>query len=101
MPEVPRLTVTMPGLVFPVPMAAIMLSLLPALTTTSSPNPSLWATSPLSFPVASSEGRRGGSFSMSPVSMASTTSSDQSLLLMSMSAVPEASPYSIEAAPVR
>ena len=39
-PEVPRLTVTFPGDVFPVPMAPIMLSPPPAETSTSSPRPS-------------------------------------------------------------
>ena len=99
-PLVPRLAVTTPGFVFPVPMAAIMLSPPPLLTTIFGESPQSAASKGRSVPARSSEDPSDGSISIRRGSMASQTFRHQVRARTSINAVPEASPNSMRSAPV-
>ena len=99
-PLVPKLAVTVPERVFPVPMAPIMLSPPPALTSTPGFKPSSFAVAAESCPAGWSLEIRRGSFAARSPPTALSTASDHLRLRTSRIAVPLASPYSITASPV-
>ncbi len=90
MPLVPRLALTTPGVTLPVPIAPIMLSPPPALTTTSVEKPYFCAISARSVPAATCDGESGGSQSARFLSSALITADDHVRLRTSISAVPDA-----------
>ena len=101
MPLVPKLAVTTPGATLPVPIAPIMLSPPPALTTTSVVSPYFLASSGRSRPAGRCESASGGSQSARWGSIALIASRDHTRRRTSIRAVPEASPYSMKKFPVR
>ncbi len=100
MPEVPRLTVTTPGRMLPVPIALIMLSPLPALTSASSARPHSSRRVLRNKPAGRFEERSGGSIDSNFGSMNFRIGFDHLRVRMSSKPVPEASPYSIWRSPV-
>ncbi len=96
MPLVPRLALTTPGETLPVPMAPIMLSPPPALTTTSAEKPYFCAIAARRACRPACDGDSGGSQSARFLSSALITAEDHVRFRTSISAVPEASPYSMK-----
>ena len=99
-PLVPKLAVMTPARVLPVPIAPIMLSPPPALTSTSGCRPSCLAVEACKLPAGWSLEMRGGSLPASSGSMASIAALDHLRLRTSSRAVPLASPYSMTFCPV-
>ena len=89
-----------PAAVLPVPMAPIMLSPPPALTSVPGLRPSCCAVADDNVPAGWSLEINGGNFPANSGSIALITASDQRRFFTSSNAVPLASPYSITARPV-
>ena len=101
MPLVPRLIVISPSLRAPVPIALIILSPPPDTTAVPSLIPSIADTSLFTSPIIEGDWRIGGSLERRVGEIRETRSSHYSPVLISIRAVPEASPLSIITFPVR
>ena len=99
-PEVPRLTVTTPARMLPVPIALIMLSPLPALTRASPARPHSSRRRLRNKPAGRFEERNGGSIDSNLGSMKFRIGLHHWRVRTSIKPVPEASPYSIWRSPV-
>src|ERR1035441_6434153 len=99
-PLVPKLAVMTPARVLPVPMAPIILSPPPALTSTPGFKSRRLAVEACKTPAGRSLRINEGSLPASSGSIALRAASDHFLLRTSSSAVPLASPYSMVFSPV-
>jgi len=100
-PEVPRLTTTVPGCVAPEPIALIMLSPPPAETSVPSARPNRAEPAALTRPAGDPASSRLGTRSARAGSTASMADGSNARATGSNHPVPEASPASMEATPVR